>query len=67
LVEEALSDIQLAADAIVASGAIVVDDPFRPEWPGVTEAILAFLEDRTDWTAVAVGMNKARARPARSR
>ena len=39
-------------------GALVVDDPYRLEWPGVTEAILAFLAERPDFTVVAVGFNK---------
>jgi Methyltransferase domain len=58
LAEEALGDIRLAAETTSPGGAIVVDDPFRIEWPGVTEAILAFLHDRTDWTTAAIGMNK---------
>ena len=37
-------DLELAAACTIPNGLIVVDDPFRPEWPGVTEAILRFLE-----------------------
>jgi Methyltransferase domain len=56
--EEALGDIRLGAQVVHERGAIVVDDPFRPEWPGVTEAILRFLDERTDFSAVIVGFNK---------
>jgi hypothetical protein len=56
--EEALGDIRLGAQVIHERGAIVVDDPFRPEWPGVTEAILHFLHERSDFSAVIVGFNK---------
>jgi hypothetical protein len=56
--DEALSDLRLAAECTTALGAIVVDDPFRVEWPGVTEGIIRFLESRTEYAAVAVGFNK---------
>ena len=35
---ECLADLYLAASLIGPEGAIVVDDPFRPDWPGVTRA-----------------------------
>lgn len=56
--DEALADLRLAAECTQANGAIVVDDPFRSEWPGVTEGIIRFLEERSDYAAVAVGFNK---------
>jgi hypothetical protein len=56
--DEALGDLELAAACLVADGVIVVDDPFRGEWPGVTEAIVRFLDARPEFTAVAVGFNK---------
>jgi hypothetical protein len=56
--DEALGDIRLGAEVLHERGAIVVDDPYRLEWPGVTEAILQFLDERPDFTAVAVGFNK---------
>jgi hypothetical protein len=58
LKEEALADLRLGAAVLHASGAIIVDDPFRPEWPGVTEAILGFLEERADFVPVLLGFNK---------
>lgn len=56
--DEALSDVRLAAECLVRGGVIVVDDPFRHEWPGVTEAIIRFLDERPDFSAVLVGFNK---------
>jgi len=55
---EALSDLELAADAIVDAGVIALDDPFRAEWPGVTEALVRFLDAFDDFRATAVGFNK---------
>jgi hypothetical protein len=57
-VEEALSDIRLGADVLHEGGVIVVDDPFRVEWPGVTEAILQFLDERREFSALVAGFNK---------
>lgn len=56
--EEALNDLQLAAEVLHPAGAIVVDDPFRAEWPGVTEALLAFLAERREFAALLIGFNK---------
>ena len=56
--DEALIDLRLAADCIVESGVIVLDDPFRMEWPGVTEALIRFLDERTDFQAIMTGFNK---------
>lgn len=56
--EEALNDLHLAADVLHPSGAIVVDDPFRPEWPGVTEAILEFLSEGRNFVPLVLGFNK---------
>jgi len=56
--DEALFDLQLAAQAIVDHGVIALDDPFRAEWPGVTEAVVRFLDQRKDFRAVCVGFNK---------
>jgi Methyltransferase domain len=57
--EEALGDLRLGAQVLHDRGALVVDDPYRVEWPGVTEAILRFLDERDDFSAIAVGFNKA--------
>lgn len=57
--KEALNDLDLAAKAVqVAGGIIVLDDPFRSEWPGVTEASIAFLKKSPRFSALAVGFNK---------
>jgi hypothetical protein len=58
LIEEALSDLRLGAEVTLDRGAMVIDDPFRIEWPGVTEAIVGFLTERDDWAPVVVGFNK---------
>ena len=56
--DEALSDLQLAAACLVRGGAIVLDDPFRFDWPGVTEATIRFLDEHSDFTSLMVGCNK---------
>lgn len=58
LSEEAMGDLRLGAEVTVDRGAIVIDDPYRIEWPGVTEAIVKFLTERDDWAPVALGLNK---------
>ncbi len=56
--EEALADLRLAAEVMHELGAIVVDDPFRPEWPGVTEAIIQFVGGRSGFVPLILGFNK---------
>jgi hypothetical protein len=56
--DEAQQDLELAAACTVAGGAILLDDPFRIEWPGVTEAVVRFLDAAPAFAAVAVGFNK---------
>jgi hypothetical protein len=58
LAEEALSDLRLAASVLHDRGVIAVDDPWRIEWPGVTEGILAFLDEHDDFRPVVLGFNK---------
>jgi Methyltransferase domain len=58
LLEEALGDLRLAAEVLHERGAIVIDDPFRPDWPGVTEGILRFLDEADDFVPIAMGFNK---------
>jgi len=55
---EALGDLRLAASVLCDAGVIVLDDPFRPEWPGVTEALIRFLETDARFRAILVGFNK---------
>lgn len=56
--DEALNDLKLASLATRSDGVIVLDDPFRPEWPGVSEAICRFLADSNKDRAVLVAFNK---------
>ena len=56
--DEALSDLRLAAASLAQDGVIVVDDAFRPEWPGVTEAIIRFLDRHREFAAVVMAFNK---------
>ena len=55
---EALADLILASEAIHPKGIIILDDPFRPEWPGVTEAMIEFLKTYENFAAIVVGFNK---------
>lgn len=56
--EEALADLQRGADVLDDAGAIVIDDPYRSEWPGVTEGLLDFLTGRPDFVPIFLGFNK---------
>lgn len=56
--DEALADLNLAAECTTGKGVIVLDDPFRPEWPGVTEALIRFLDAHPGYRAIVVGFNK---------
>jgi hypothetical protein len=56
--EEALADLTLASRAIHPYGIIILDDPFRSEWPGVTEAALEFLKQSPGFSPLAIGFNK---------
>jgi len=56
--DEALVDLRLAAECTIDGGIIAVDDPFRMEWPGVTEAVLRFLDEHDEFKAILVGCNK---------
>ena len=56
--DEALRDLRLAASVILDRGVIVLDDPFRHDWPGVTEALVHFLDEFEDFRAILVGFNK---------
>ena len=55
---EALADLRLAAAASQPHGILVLDDPFKAEWPGVTEGLIRFLETDRRYRAVCVGFNK---------
>jgi glycosyltransferase involved in cell wall biosynthesis len=64
LAEDALGDLRLAAEVLHDCGVIVLDDPFRPDWPGVTEAALQFMQERKDYAPIALGFNKLALTPA---
>jgi len=56
--DEALADLRLAAACLGEKGVIALDDPFRTEWPGVTEALIRFLDEYDEFEAMLVGCNK---------
>lgn len=56
--DEALGDLRVAAKTLVPNGAIVLDDPFRFDWPGVTEATIRFLDEHPEFCSLLVGCNK---------
>ena len=56
--DEALHDLKLAAECTIESGVLVLDDPFRTEWPGVTEALIRFVDEQPEFQAIMVGCNK---------
>jgi len=56
--DEALADLKLAANSLCEKGVIALDDPFRTEWPGVTEGLIRFLDEYSDFEAIMVGCNK---------
>lgn len=56
--DEALADLKLAANSLCEKGVIALDDPFRTEWPGVTEGLIRFLDEYPDFEAILVGCNK---------
>ena len=59
LFEDAAKDLQLAASALHSQGAIVVDDAFHPDWPGVTEAVIHFLSRHSEeFAPLLIAFNK---------
>ncbi len=57
-VEEATSDLELAASALHENGAIIIDDAFHPDWPGVTEAIVHFLNKHKEYAPLIAAFGK---------
>ncbi|MDZ4657291.1 MAG: class I SAM-dependent methyltransferase [Bythopirellula sp.] len=55
---EALGDLRLAAKTLTPGGVIILDDAFRDVWPGVSEALLLFLQESPDFAGLALGFNK---------
>ena len=56
--DETLFDLRLAASCVIDKGVIAIDDPFRHEWPGVTEAIVRFLDEFADFRAIVSGSTR---------
>lgn len=56
--DEALSDLHLGAKCIAEGGVLILDDPLRPEWPGVAEALVRFLDENKNFGAFILGFNK---------
>jgi hypothetical protein len=56
--EEAYHDLHLASEVTKEEGLIILDDPFRAEWPGVTEALIQFLDEKDDYCPIFAGFNK---------
>ena len=56
--DEAFADLELAREATVNRGVIVLDDPFQFNWPGVAQATIEFLQKHEDFEAFAGGYNK---------
>jgi hypothetical protein len=56
--DEAFADLNLASKALLPYGIIILDDPFRIEWPGVTEAVIEFLKKTPDFISLVIGFNK---------
>ena len=51
-------DLGLVADALAPGGAIVLDDFFNPDWPGVNEGLFTFLEQNQSLAPFCYGDNK---------
>ena len=56
--EAVTADLELASDCIDPRGVIVLDDAFRGTWPGVTEAIIRFLDTRSSFSPLIIGFGK---------
>jgi hypothetical protein len=57
--EAVAADLRLASECIDSRGVIVLDDAFRATWPGVTEAIIRFLDsESTRFCPLVIGFGK---------
>jgi hypothetical protein len=61
------ADLQLASDCLDPRGVIVLDDAFRGTWPGVTEAIIRFLDTDSGFSPLIIGFGKMALVPTRAR
>jgi hypothetical protein len=58
--EDVVCDLGKAALALSPQGIVAVDDPFNPNWPGVSEGLYRFFSKTPDtFTPVMIGGNKA--------
>jgi hypothetical protein len=65
--EAVTADLQLASECIDPRGVIVLDDAFRGTWPGVTEAIIRFLDSNSSLSPLIIGFGKMALVPVEAR
>jgi hypothetical protein len=53
-----LNDLKLAFGVLSKTGIVMIDDPFRLDWPGVTLGVGMFMHLRDDVSIFAYGYNK---------
>ncbi len=52
------SDLVLAVSTICEGGVIIIDDYFNEAWPGVSEGVIRYMNERGDLFPIAIGANK---------
>jgi Methyltransferase domain len=57
-VAHTLSDLRAAEKVLTPLGVVWVDDIMHPEWPGVFEGVLRYLDTRPTLVPIAMGHNK---------
>jgi hypothetical protein len=57
-VAHTLHDLRTAEQLLTPAGALFVDDIMHPEWPGVFEGVLRYLDSHPSLVPVAMGHNK---------
>ncbi len=55
---EVFLDLNLAKELILDCGVIILDDPFRQDWPGVTEGLVKFMDSNPEFISFVIGFNK---------
>ena len=56
--DEAVADLRLAERTLVDGGIVVLDDAFRADWPGVTEAFFEMMRNAGRFEPLIAGFNK---------
>ena len=57
--ELVINDLELAASTLCEEGVVILDDCFKPEWPGVTNGLHEFFFRKTgDFVPFAISLNK---------